>query len=115
METLVSENENQIVLEINGAKRTIDKFNIDEGPTYSRAFGKRINVKSPMSDNYAQLLSVNDHYNLLAFLSTLTGKTAGSEAGPTISLRPTETFTKFPLNQPVYIEPEPGDRSTACD
>ena len=105
---LVSESENQIVLEVNGVKRTIDKFDIDEGPTYSRAFGKRINVKSAMPDNYAQLLSVDDHYDLLAFLSTLTGKTSGSESGPTISLRPKRTFTKFPLNQPVYIEPEPG-------
>ena len=106
--TLVSESENQIVLEVNGVKRTIDKFDIDEGPIYSRAFGKRINVKSAMPDNYAQLLSVDDHYNLLAFLSTLTGKTAGSESGPTISLRPKRAFAKFPLNQPVYIEPEPG-------
>ena len=105
---LVSENERQIVLAINGVERTIDKFDIDEGPTYSRAFGKRINVKSAMPDNYAQLLSVDDHYNLLAFLSTLTGKTAGAESGPTISLRPKKTFTKFPLKQPVYIEPEPG-------
>ena len=105
---LVSENEEQIVLAINGVERTIDKFDIDEGPTYSRAFGKRINVKSPMPDNYAQLLSVDDHYDLLAFLSTLTGKTLGSESGPTISLRPKQTFTKFPLNQPVYIKPEPG-------
>ena len=106
--TLVSENENQIVLEVNGVKRTVDKFDIDEGPTYSRAFGKRISVKSAMPDNYAQLLSVEQHYDLLAFLSTLTGKTAGSESGPTISLRPKRTFIKFPLNQPVYIEPEPG-------
>ncbi|MYE87571.1 c-type cytochrome, partial [Candidatus Poribacteria bacterium] len=105
---LVSESENQIVLEVNSVKRTIDKFDIDEGPTYSRAFGKRINVKSAMPDNYAQLLSVDDHYDLLAFLSTLTGKTSGSESGPTISLSPKRTFTKFPLNQPVYIEPEPG-------
>ncbi len=106
--TSVSENENQIVLEVSGVERTIDKFDIDEGPTYSRAFGKRINVKSAMPDNYAQLLSVDDHYNLLAFLSTLTGKTSGSESGPTLSLRPKQTFTKFPLDQPVYIEPEPG-------
>ena len=107
--TLISENEEQIVLATNnGVDRTIDKFDIDEGPTYSRAFGKRINVKSPMPDNYAQLLSVDDHYNLLAFLSTLTGKTLGSESGPTISLQPKRTFTKFPLNQPVYIKPEPG-------
>ena len=106
--TLVSENEDQIVIESNGMKRTIDKFDVDEGPTYNRAFGKRINVKSPMPDNYAQLLSVDQHYDLLAFLSTLTGKTSGSESGPTISLRPKQTFTKFPLNQPVYIEPEPG-------
>ena len=106
--TLVSENEEQIVLATNGVERTIDKFDIDEGPTYSRAFGKRINVKSAMPDNYAQLLSVDDHYNLLAFLSTLTGKRLGSESGPTILLQPKQTFTKFPLNQPVYIEPEPG-------
>ncbi len=106
--TFVSENESQIVLDINGARRTIDKFDIDEGPTYSRAFGKRINLKSPMPDNYAQLLSVDEHYNLLAFLSTLTGKTMGSESGPTLSLRPKQIFTQFPLNQPVYIEPEPG-------
>ena len=106
--TLVSEDEDQVVIEANSVKRTIDKFDIDEGPTYSRAFGKRINVKSAMPDNYAQLLSVNQHYDLLAFLSTLTGKTSGSESGPAISLRPKQTFTKFPLNQPVYIEPEPG-------
>ncbi len=106
--TLVSENEDQIVLETNSVKRTIDKFDIDEGPTYSRAFGKRINVKSPMPDNYAQLLSVDQHYDLLAFLSALTGKASGSESGPAISLHPKQTFTKFPLNQPVYIEPEPG-------
>ncbi len=106
--TLVSENEDQIVIESNGVKRTFNKFDIDEGPTYSRAFGKRINVKSPMPDNYAQLLSVDQHYDLLAFLSTLTGKTSGSASGPSISLRPKQTFTKFPLNQPVYIEPEPG-------
>ena len=106
--TLISESEDQVVLEVNGVRRTIDKFDIDEGPTYSRAFGKRINVKSPMPDNYAQLLAVDDHYNLLAFLSTLTGKRSGSESGPTLSLRPKQTFTKFPLNQPVYIEPEPG-------
>ena len=106
--TLVSENEDQIVLEVNGVKRAIDKFDIDEGPIYSRAFGKRINVKSAMPDNYAQLLSVDDHYDLLAFLSTLTGKRLGSESGPAISLQPKQIFTKFPLNQPVYIEPEPG-------
>ena len=106
--TLGFENEDQIVIEVNGVKRTIDKFDIDEGPTYSRAFGKRINLKSPMPDNYAQLLSVEQHYDLLAFLSTLTGKTSGSESGPTISLRPKQRFTKFPLDQPVYIESEPG-------
>ena len=86
--TLASENEDQVILEVSGVERTVDKFDIDEGPTYSRAFGKRINVKSAMPDNYAQLLSVDDHYNLLAFLSTLTGKTSGSESGPTLSLRP---------------------------
>ena len=88
--TLVSENEDQVVLEVSDVERTIDKFDIDEGPTYSRAFGKRISVKSAMPDNYAQLLSVDDHYNLLAFLSTLTGKTAGSESG-TDHITPSQT------------------------
>ena len=113
--TLVSENEDQVVLEVSDVERTIDKFDIDEGPTYSRAFGKRISVKSAMPDNYAQLLSVDDHYNLLAFSINADRQNAqGQSQDPTISLRPKRTFTRFPLNQPVYIKPEPGHRSAAC-
>ena len=69
---LVSDNEDEITLKIDGEDQTIDKFDIDEGPTYSRAFGKRLNVTSPMPTNFPLLLSVGDMSDLLAFLSTLT-------------------------------------------
>jgi len=72
---LVSENEDEITLSVDGEEQIIDKFDIDEGPTYSRAFGKRLDVSSPMPSNFPLLLSVADMSNLLAFLSTLTGAT----------------------------------------
>ena len=70
---LVSENEDEITLRVDGEDQTIDKFDIDEGPTHSRAFGKRLDVTSPMPNNFPLLLSVGDMSDLLAFLSTLTG------------------------------------------
>ena len=70
---LVSENEDEITLKVDGEDQTIDKFDIDEGPTYSRAFGKRLDVTSPMPNNFPLLLSVGDMSDLLAFLSSLTG------------------------------------------
>ncbi len=70
---LVSENEDEITLNVDGEEQIIDTFDIDEGPTYSRAFGKRLDVTSPMPDNFPLLLSVSDMSDLLAFLSTLTG------------------------------------------
>ncbi len=70
---LVSENEDEITLNVDGEEQTIDKFDIDEGPTYSRAYGKRLDVISPMPDNFPLLLSVADMSDLLAFMSTLTG------------------------------------------
>ena len=70
---LVAENEDEITLNVDGEEQTIDKFDIDEGPTYSRAFGKRLDVTSPMPNNFPLLLSVGDMSDLLAFLSTLTG------------------------------------------
>ena len=70
---LVSENEDEITLKVDGEDQTIDKFDIDEGPTYSRAFGKRLDVASPMPNNFPLLLSVGDMSDLLAFLSSLTG------------------------------------------
>ena len=70
---LVSENEDEITLKVDGEDRTIDKFDIDEGPTYSRAFGKRLDVSSPMPNNFPLLLSVGDMSDLLAFLSSLKG------------------------------------------
>ena len=72
---LVSENEDEVTLIVDGEEQVIDTFDIDEGPTYSRAFGKRLDVTSPMPDNFPLLLSVADMSNLLAFMASLTGAT----------------------------------------
>ena len=72
---LVSENEDEITLIVDGEEQIIDTFDIDEGPTYSRAFGKRLAVTSPMPNNFPLLLSVSDMSDLLAFLASLTGAT----------------------------------------
>ena len=68
----VSENEDEVILNVDGEEQVIDTFDIDEGPTYSRAFGKRLVVTSPMPDNFPLLLSVSDMSDLLAYLATLT-------------------------------------------
>ena len=72
---LVSENEDEITLMVDGEEQIIDTFDIDEGPTYSRAFGKRLVVTSPMPNNFPLLLSVSDMSDLLAYLASLTGAT----------------------------------------
>ena len=72
---LVSENEDEITLIVDGEEQVIDTFDIDEGPIYSRAFGKRLSVTSPMPDNFPLLLSVSDLSDLLAYMSSLTGAT----------------------------------------
>ena len=72
---LVSENEDEVTLIVDGEEQVIDTFDIDEGPTYGRAFGKRIDVTSPMPDNFPLLLSVSDMSDLLAFMASLTGAT----------------------------------------
>ncbi len=72
---LVSENEDEIILIVDGEEQIIDTFDIDEGPTYSRAFGKRLVVTSPMPSNFPLLLSVSDMSDLLAYLLSLTGTT----------------------------------------
>ena len=76
---LVSESEDEIIVNVDGSERTIDQFDIDTTTT-SRAFGKRISVKSPMPSNFPQLLSVSDFNDLLAFLSTLKGAEATETA-----------------------------------
>ena len=70
---LVSENEDEVTLIVNGEEQVIDTFDIDEGPIYGRALGKRLSVTSPMPDNFPLLLSVADMSDLLAYLATLTG------------------------------------------
>ena len=72
---LVSENEDEVTLIVDGEEQVIDTFDIDEGPTYSRAFGKRLVVTSPMPNNFPLLLSVSDMSDLLAYLASLTGAT----------------------------------------
>lgn len=73
---LVSENEDEVTLIVDGEEQVIDTFDIDEGPIYGRALGKRLSVTSPMPDNFPLLLSVADMSDLLAFLASLTGATA---------------------------------------
>lgn len=72
---LVSETEDEVTLIVDGDEQIIDTFDIDEGPTYSRAFGKRLVVTSPMPNNFPLLLSVSDMSDLLAYLASLTGAT----------------------------------------
>ncbi len=71
--------DDEIVLNVDGSEEVIDTFDIEEA-TFTRAFGKKLLVTSPMPENFPLLLSVSDMSNLLAFLSTLTGETASAEA-----------------------------------
>lgn len=73
--------DDEIVLDVNGSEEVIDTFDIEEA-TFTRAFGKKLRVTSPMPENFPLLLSVSDMSNLLAFLSTLTGETAAAAATP---------------------------------
>ena len=99
---LISENADEIILTVDGNPRTFDKNEeLEDEPIYSRAFGKRIGVESPMPTNYSQLLTVADFNYLLAFLSTLTGKAAGEKEGPALSARAKKTFTNVEVGKPV--------------
>lgn len=69
--------DDEIVLNVDGSEEVIDTFDIEEA-TFTRAFGKKLRVTSPMPENFPLLLSVSDMSNLLAFLSTLTGETAAA-------------------------------------
>ena len=73
--------DDEIVLNVDGSEEVIDTFDIEEA-TFTRAFGKKLFVTSPMPENFPLLLSVSDMSNLLAFLSTLTGETAAAAATP---------------------------------
>ena len=92
---LIEENDDEITVNVNGEQRTIEVFDIDEDPTYSRAFGKRIPpARSLMPDNFPLLLTVAQFNDLLAFLSVLDGsqvdKAAATE-GEDTSGAPEET------------------------
>ena len=78
---LIEETEDEITLIVDGEEQIIDTFDIDEGPTYSRAFGKRLAVTSPMPSNFPLLLSVSDMSDLLAYLASLTGAPATATEG----------------------------------
>ena len=71
--------DDEIVLRVDGSEEVFDTFDLEEA-TFTRAFGKKLRVTSPMPENFPMLLSVSDMSNLLSFLSTLTGATA--EAAP---------------------------------
>ena len=106
---LISETEDEVLLAVGGIERTFNKLeDIDEEIVYSHGFGKRLRIHSPMPTNYSQLLTVTQFYDLLAFLSTLTGKGTEEQSGPALSVQTKKTFAKVQVGQPVYIEPEPG-------
>ncbi len=67
--------DDELVLDVGGSEVVIDPFDVEES-TFTRAFGKKLLVTSPMPENFPLLLSVSDMTNLLSFLSTLTGETA---------------------------------------
>ena len=70
--------DDEIVLIVDGSEEVFDTFDLEEA-TYTRAFGKKLLVTSPMPENFPLLLSVADMSHLLAFLSTLTGETATAD------------------------------------
>ncbi len=73
--------DDELVLNVDGSEEVIDTFDIEDS-VFTRAFGKKLLVTSPMPENFPLLLSVSDLSNLLAFLSTLTGAAATAEATP---------------------------------
>lgn len=77
---LVSRDGDEIVMIVDGNEETFDTFdfNMDEFVLAS-ASGKRLEVKSPMPNNFPDLLSLREMADLLAYLSTLTGATAEEE------------------------------------
>lgn len=71
--------DDEIVLMIDGSEESFDPFDIEEA-IIALASGKRLLVKSPMPDNFPDLLNLRQMADLLAFLSALTGQTATEEA-----------------------------------
>ncbi len=70
--------DDEIVLNVNGSEEIIDTFDVEEA-TFTRAFGKKLLVTSPMPENFPLLLTVADLNHLLAFLSSLTGETSTAD------------------------------------
>ena len=68
--------EMEIVIIVDGSEESFDpSFDFEES-TLALGFGKKLLVKSPMPDNFPDILMFREMTNLLAFLSTLTGETA---------------------------------------
>ncbi len=79
----------EIVMLIDGVEESFDPFDFNYAIT-ALAKGRKLKARSPMPDNFPDLLSVKDLANLLAFLSSLTGtttteKTTTEDVGEVIS------------------------------
>ncbi len=70
--------DDEIVVMVDGSEESFDPLDIEEVIS-AVASGKRLLVKSPMPDNFPDILMFREMTNLLAFLSTLTGETATEE------------------------------------
>ncbi len=73
---LVSKDEFEIVLIVDGNEESFDTFDWNEDKSVlASAYGTRLEVKSPMPTNFPDLLSLREMADLIAYLSTLTGAT----------------------------------------
>jgi mono/diheme cytochrome c family protein len=70
--------DDEIILMVDGSEESFDSLDIEEVVS-ALASGKRLLEKSPMPDNFPDILMFREMTNLLAFLSTLTGETATEE------------------------------------
>ncbi len=66
--------DDEIVVMVDGSEESFDPLDIEEVIS-AVASGKRLLEKSPMPDNFPDILMFREMTNLLAFLSTLTGET----------------------------------------
>lgn len=64
----------EIVIKVDGNEETFDTFDVEEA-VLAVGSGKRLQIKSPMPDNFPDTLTVTQMTDLIAFLSTLTGTT----------------------------------------
>ncbi len=64
--------DDEIVLIVDGSKETFETFDVEDF-VLAVGSGKKLLIKSPMPDNFPDILTVTQLADLIAFLSTLTG------------------------------------------